>query len=481
MFSPRARYRIATCRYRSVRTSRHRTTSGTKVALVVALGWLVGGAGLMPGIASAHGRCGRDWTVNSACPVSGSHAALTGTIVDSNEADYYVFHARPNTQIRLRVADLQSRRCVADFTCSYVTADLYDRAGDVDYLEATTANPANNLLTSSAAPLVLRSAGNYYLRVTAETAGLRYRVRISTSPAVATPPASNLAEPSRARVRPAAHSRGDSWLGGLIVLAFLGLVVRWARRAFRRRRQGSADDELAYANWQAIQARLPQLWPGDLGERLTHSARVLRHDRRVPSGTMGHVRFADSKHAQDTFWRKQIGAPAPGAWVIIAAHKTDESFQSLSGEPVLWVDEIVQTFPADTKSRARRHEKWLRRQARGRSGSGDNAPPPPGEDHGRASSGHRGERDAGDRGPNADSGGPIGGRPDWAFAKLGLSVGAKLKEVSARRRDLAARYHPDLAATATPEIRRLTEEELKRINAAYEAIASWLGGQAPAA
>jgi DnaJ-domain-containing protein 1 len=435
---------------------------------------LVLGLWLSAGAASAQSICGRDWTVGSACPISGPNVSVTGRLVAVNETDYYVFHAAANTQIKLTIADRQSRVCVAKFACAPVDADLYDRAGDEDYLEASTADLANNSLTDSSAPYILQTAGTYYLRVSAEGAEVPYRVRIVTSPGV-TIPGSHAARASATGSRPAHHSGGDSVIGGLIVLAVLGLIVRAVRRGLRRRRDGSAQDARAYADWKRIQGRLPSSWPPN--DRLPVAGRVVEHYKRVPKGVKVYMKFGPGSPRRDTFWKNDLSTPAVGQWVIFDAHMVD--MNTHSGDPYLRADRILETFPADIERHARAHERWLNRQARSASAgaSGPSAQEDNADGHQEQSDGAE-PHDPGDGPPPPNS---TDGRPDWAFEELDLGVSADLKEVSARRRDMAARYHPDRAASTTPEIRELAAERLKSINAAYEAIARWLNSQAASA
>lgn len=58
--------------------------------------------------------------------------------------------------------------------------------------------------------------------------------------------------------------------------------------------------------------------------------------------------------------------------------------------------------------------------------------------------------------------------PSW-WEVLRVSRGASLKEVTAAYRELIAQNHPDKVAHMSERIRRVADEETRRINAAYEA------------
>lgn len=58
--------------------------------------------------------------------------------------------------------------------------------------------------------------------------------------------------------------------------------------------------------------------------------------------------------------------------------------------------------------------------------------------------------------------------PPW-WEVLRVPRGASLKEVTAAYRELIAQNHPDKVAHLSERIRRVADEETRRINAAYEA------------
>ena len=59
---------------------------------------------------------------------------------------------------------------------------------------------------------------------------------------------------------------------------------------------------------------------------------------------------------------------------------------------------------------------------------------------------------------------------------LRVPQGVALREVAAAYRELIAKNHPDKVAHLSERIRRVAEEETRRINAAYEAAQRALGG-----
>ena len=53
---------------------------------------------------------------------------------------------------------------------------------------------------------------------------------------------------------------------------------------------------------------------------------------------------------------------------------------------------------------------------------------------------------------------------------LGVASGATRAELKARFRTLAMQLHPDKAASTTPEIQRLADQEFRKIKDAYETL-----------
>jgi DnaJ-domain-containing protein 1 len=66
--------------------------------------------------------------------------------------------------------------------------------------------------------------------------------------------------------------------------------------------------------------------------------------------------------------------------------------------------------------------------------------------------------------------------PAW-WEVLRVPRGASQQEVSAAYRELMAQNHPDKVAHLSERIRRVAEEETRRINAAYEAALRALRGR----
>ena len=60
-------------------------------------------------------------------------------------------------------------------------------------------------------------------------------------------------------------------------------------------------------------------------------------------------------------------------------------------------------------------------------------------------------------------------KPD-PYEVLGLKLGASKAEIKSAYRKLAAKYHPDKAANATDEIKKLAEERFKSIQNAYDIL-----------
>ena len=70
---------------------------------------------------------------------------------------------------------------------------------------------------------------------------------------------------------------------------------------------------------------------------------------------------------------------------------------------------------------------------------------------------------------------PVPQGPPW-WEVLHISRTASLKEVTAAYRELIAQNHPDKVAHMSERIRRVADEETRRINAAYEAARRLLKG-----
>ncbi|MEP6669050.1 MAG: J domain-containing protein [Chthoniobacter sp.] len=64
--------------------------------------------------------------------------------------------------------------------------------------------------------------------------------------------------------------------------------------------------------------------------------------------------------------------------------------------------------------------------------------------------------------------------PAW-WEILQVSRGASLRQVTAAYRELMSKNHPDKVAHLSERIRRVADEETRRINAAYEAAQRALG------
>jgi preprotein translocase subunit Sec63 len=63
-------------------------------------------------------------------------------------------------------------------------------------------------------------------------------------------------------------------------------------------------------------------------------------------------------------------------------------------------------------------------------------------------------------------------RPSDPYTVLGIRPGASPEEVRRAYHHLAREYHPDTLARAAPELRRIAEQRMAEINAAYQALRS---------
>lgn len=65
---------------------------------------------------------------------------------------------------------------------------------------------------------------------------------------------------------------------------------------------------------------------------------------------------------------------------------------------------------------------------------------------------------------------------DWCYEILGIKPGASPEKVKQAYRDLAMVWHPDRFPADNPRLKEKAQEELKKINAAYEVLKSHLVG-----
>jgi DnaJ-domain-containing protein 1 len=72
---------------------------------------------------------------------------------------------------------------------------------------------------------------------------------------------------------------------------------------------------------------------------------------------------------------------------------------------------------------------------------------------------------------------PLASQAHRWWEVLRVPQGASLREVTAAYRQLIAQNHPDKVAHLSQRIRRVAEDETRRINAAYEAAQRALGGR----
>ena len=77
---------------------------------------------------------------------------------------------------------------------------------------------------------------------------------------------------------------------------------------------------------------------------------------------------------------------------------------------------------------------------------------------------------AGTRGSGRPTSSDGRGTVDGAFAELGLSRGATAAEIKQTWRKLSLENHPDRVAHLGEEFRKLAEERMRRINAAYDVL-----------
>lgn len=168
-----------------MRTSLRRTCLGLTTVLLASLA--------AAGSASAYGPCGVDSTGPTACPITTSPSAVSGSIASGNEHDYFVFYARRHTHFSMTVNDTEDPTCGTGgpTLCSTVSADLLDSQGrHVSNTELS--GPYNGVPVPQGLKLTLE-AGTYYVVVSGSPqAGVPvpYQVTINpeTSPGIQWPP-----------------------------------------------------------------------------------------------------------------------------------------------------------------------------------------------------------------------------------------------------------------------------------------------------
>lgn len=163
----------------------------TRLAVVVALA--ISTLVLSAGPALAAGPCGNDFDMTSACAVTSPYSA-SGSYAAGNEKDYYVFHAAPNTQLSVTIADTESPNACSidhDPLCGVLYATLYDADGD-QLAQSSQSNPEQGAGSLSH---ILTAASTYYVVVdgyvgTDSGGGPRaipYTLGVTASPAVVWP------------------------------------------------------------------------------------------------------------------------------------------------------------------------------------------------------------------------------------------------------------------------------------------------------
>lgn len=115
-----------------------------------------------PAVAQANGPCGQDANGNSACPLA-FPSTSSGSLVTSNESDYYVFSAQAGQEISVTITDTESPSCN---NCGDAEANLYDASGNPIYAAQTgSSQPNNGLTVPRSLSWTVQNAGTYYLVV----------------------------------------------------------------------------------------------------------------------------------------------------------------------------------------------------------------------------------------------------------------------------------------------------------------------------
>jgi hypothetical protein len=162
---------------------------------LVFLGAIVGALLISSASAMADGPCGPDRDGPTACGIT-SPASENGSLVTSNEQDYYVFYAQNNTELSVSMTDTENPICSTEESangCGSAGAELYDSQGD-DLDEGANSNPENGVTVPGTFDYTL-GAGTYYLIVNGSLGedqygnptAVPYTLSVSGSPAVLWP------------------------------------------------------------------------------------------------------------------------------------------------------------------------------------------------------------------------------------------------------------------------------------------------------
>jgi len=118
--------------------------------------------------AQANGPCGQNANGNSACPLA-IPSTVSGSLVTSNESDYYVFSGQAGQEIFATITDTEAPSCSAFSStnhCGSVQAGLYDASGNSIYGAQTgSSEPNNGLTVPQSFAWTVQASGTYYLIV----------------------------------------------------------------------------------------------------------------------------------------------------------------------------------------------------------------------------------------------------------------------------------------------------------------------------
>jgi Bacterial pre-peptidase C-terminal domain len=116
--------------------------------------------------AFADGPCGQDYATDSACTINGTGLTETGTIVASDDTDYYVFHASAETKLSVSINDTEDPGCSTsdEIECGDVSVELYDAKAD-DEGGTGSSSPDSGLAIPQNWTTIIPTAGTYYLEV----------------------------------------------------------------------------------------------------------------------------------------------------------------------------------------------------------------------------------------------------------------------------------------------------------------------------
>lgn len=115
--------------------------------------------------ARANGPCGQNFDGEHACAVNSPYSA-SGSLVTSNDHDYYVFYASKGTELSVTLRDATNpETCPADETCGNVDVELANSVGNEVGDNYASSDINNGIVVPGTFNYTIEESGTYYLIV----------------------------------------------------------------------------------------------------------------------------------------------------------------------------------------------------------------------------------------------------------------------------------------------------------------------------